>query len=157
MENGLGINLRRLNVFDGLAMLIALGLVGAGYLIGTIGSGGETGGTTSVEFAVTPNDQSRPLPPGSTKTFTLYVHNPNDYGVRVAAISEGSSTATAGGCPAGAVTSAPVENPTGFISPAGYRAYDVSVTMAANADDKCKDQSFTLPLTVEFSSAAADR
>ncbi|MGQ0718200.1 MAG: hypothetical protein ACT4NP_13010 [Pseudonocardiales bacterium] len=157
MENGLGINLRRLNVFDGLAMLIALGLVGAGYFIGTIGSGGETGGTTSVEFAVTPNDQSRPLPPGSTKTFTLYVHNPNDYGVRVAAISEGSSTATAGGCPAGAVTSAPVENPTGFISPAGYRAYDVSVTMAANADDKCKDQSFTLPLTVEFSSAAADR
>ncbi|MGH3777434.1 MAG: hypothetical protein ACRDRR_17205 [Pseudonocardiaceae bacterium] len=157
MENRLGISLRGLNVFDGVAMLIALGLVGAGYFIGTIGSGGEAGETIPVEFTVTPNDQSRPLPPGSAKTFTLYVHNPKDYGVRVAAISEGSSTATDGGCPAGAVTSAPVENPTGFISPAGYRAYDVSVTMAANVADKCTGQSFILPLTVELASAVADR
>ncbi|MGH3989730.1 MAG: hypothetical protein ACRDTZ_20830 [Pseudonocardiaceae bacterium] len=163
MENGLGATVRDLattvrnrNVFDGLALLIALGLVGAGFFIGTIG-GGETGGGTSVEFTVTPNDQSRPLPPGSTKTFTLYVNNPKDYGVRVTSISEGSSIATLGGCPAGAVTSAPVENPTGFISAAGYRAYDVSVTMAADAGDKCTGQSFILPLTVELAAPADDR
>ncbi len=155
MENGLGTTVRSLNVFDGLAMLIALGLIGAGFLIGSIG-GGETGTTTSVEFSVTPDEQARPLPPGATATFSLYVNNTTDYGVRVASISAGSSNATEG-CPAGLVTSAPVEGPTGFIRPAGYRAYDVSVTMAANVDDKCKGQSFALPLTVELASAAADR
>lgn len=155
MENGLGVSARRLNVFDGLALLVALGLVGAGFLIGTIG-GGETGTTTSVELTVTPNEQVRPLPPGVTATFPLYVHNTTDYGVRVASISAGSSNAIEG-CPAGIVTSAPVEGPTGFIRPAGYRTYDVSVTMAANVDDKCKGQSFTLPLTVELASPAADR
>lgn len=155
MQNGLRDRARGLNVFDGLAMLIALGLVGVGFLIGTIG-GGETGTTTSVEFTVTPNDQSRPLPPGATTTFSLYVNNPADYGVRVASISAGSSNATES-CPAGLVTSAPVEGPTGFIRPAGYRAYDVSVTMAADAGDKCKGQTFTLPVTVELASAAADR
>jgi hypothetical protein len=159
VENGVRDYVRGLNVFDGLALLIALGLLGVGFLIGTIGLGGgdETGTTTSVELTVTPNEQVRPLPVGATRTFPLYVHNTTDYGVRVDLISAGSSNATAGGCPAGTVTSAPVEGPVGFIRPAGYRAYDVSVTMAANADDKCKDQSFTLPLTVTFASAAADR
>jgi hypothetical protein len=159
VENGLRGYVRGLNVFDGLALLIALGLVGVGFFVGTIGlgGGGETGTTTSVELTVTPNEQVRPLPAGATRTFPLYVHNTTNYGVRVASISAGNSNATAGGCPAGTVTSAPVEGPTGFIRPAGYRTYDVSVTMAANADDKCKDQSFILPLTVTLASAAADR
>jgi hypothetical protein len=159
VENGLRDYVRGLSVFDGLALLIALGLVGAGFLIGSIGlgGGGETGTPTSVELTVTPNEQARPLPPGATRTFPLYIHNTTDFGVRVASISAGSSNATPGGCPAGTVTSAAVEGPAGFIRPAGYRTYDVSVTMAANADDKCHGQSFILPLTVTLASAAADR
>jgi hypothetical protein len=161
VENGLRDYVRGLNVFDGLALLVALGLVGAGFFIGTIGLGGggsgETGMTTPVELTVTPNEQVRSLSAGTTRTFPLYFHNTTDYGVRVPSISAGSSNAIAEGCPAGTVTSAPVEGPTGFIRPAGYRTYDVSVTMAANADDKCKGQSFTLPLTVTLASAAADR
>lgn len=155
MEKGLREQVRGLNVFDGLALLIAVGLVGAGFFIGSIG-GGETGTTTTVEITVTPEDQVRPLPTGATRTFPLYIRNPTDYGVRVASISAGSSNA-AGGCPADIVTSAPVEGPTGFISPTSIRAYDLSVTMAANADDQCRGQSFTLPLTVELATAAADR
>ncbi len=158
MENGLSASVRSLNVFDGLALLIALALVGIGFLIGTI-DGTETGATTSVELTVTPDDQVRPLSPGTTKTFPLYINNPTDYGVRVASISAGTSTATAGGCPVGTVTSAPVEGPTGFIRPSSIRAYDVSVTMdgAANTDSRCKGQSFTLPLTIKLASPAADR
>lgn len=157
MGNGLGVSVRGMNVFDGLALVIALGLAGVGFLIGTIGGGGETGSITSVELTVTPDDQVRPLSPGATTTFPVYVNNPNDYGVRVDSISAGSSAATTGGCPAGTVTSAPVQGPTGFISPAGIRTYDVSVTMAAAVDAKCKGQAFTLPLTVTLASAAADR
>lgn len=156
MGKGLGVSVRGLTVFDGLALITALGLAGVGFLIGTIG-GGETGATTSVELSVTPDDQVRPLSPGGTTTFPVYINNPNDYGVRVDSISAGSSAATSGGCPAGTVTSAPVEGPTGFIRPAGIRTYDVSVTMAATVDDKCKGQSFTLLLTVTLASAAADR
>ncbi|MDQ3762549.1 MAG: hypothetical protein M3460_13015 [Actinomycetota bacterium] len=156
MENGLGTTVRNLNVFDGLALLIALALVGVGFFIGYTGSG-ETGSTTSVDLTVTPDDQVRSLPPGATRTFPVYINNPNDYGVRVTSISEGSSTATASGCPAGTVTSAGVEGPVGFIRARSVRTYDVSVTMAANADSRCKNQSFTLPLTVTLASAAADR
>jgi hypothetical protein len=45
----------------------------------------------------------------------------------------------------------------GFIRANSLHTYEISVTMAATADAKCKGQSFTLPLTVTFSSAAADR
>ncbi len=152
----LGATVRNRNVFDGLAMLIALGLVGVGFLIGNMG-GAETGSTTSAELTITPEDQVRPLTPGKTRTFPLYINNPNDYGVRVGSISEGSSSATASGCPAGTITSAPVEGPTGFIRPTGIRTYDVSVTMAGDAGDTCTGQSFTLPLTITLESAAADR
>ena len=60
-------------------------------------------------------------------------------------------------CPTGTITSAPVEGPTGFINPTSIRAYDLYVTMDANADSKCREQSFILPLTVELATAAADR
>jgi hypothetical protein len=156
VENGLGTTVRSLNVFDGLALLIALALVGVGFLIGTAG-GGEAGGTTSAELTVTPDDQVRPLAPGATGTFPVYIKNPMDYGVQVTSISEGSSTATANGCPAGTLTSTGVDGPVGFIKAASLRTYEVSVTMAATADGRCKGQSFTLPLTVTLSSAAADR
>ncbi len=160
MEKGFGASVgagvRSLTVFDGLALLIALGLVGAGFLIGTIG-GGESGSTTSAELTVTPEDQVRPLPPGGTQRFPLYVNNPNDYGVRVASISAGSSPATPSGCPAGTITSAGIGSPTGFISPTGFRAYEVSVTMVATTDARCQGQSFTLPLSVELVSPSGDR
>jgi hypothetical protein len=156
VENSLGATVRNLNVFDGLALLIALGLTGVGFLIGTMGSG-ESGTTTSVELTVTPRDSTRSLDPGATKTFPLYISNPNNYGVRVASISSGTSPAAPSGCPAGAVTTAPVEGPAGFIKPRGVHAYDVSVTLAANADSRCQGQTFTLPLTVTLVSAAGDR
>lgn len=155
MENGLGTTVRNLNIFDGLALVIALGLVGIGFLIGTAG-GGETGASTSAELSVTPDSDAHSLSPGMTKTFTVYINNANNYGVRVTSISAGASNAT-GGCAAGAVTSAPVDGPVGFIEAKHVRAYDVAVTMAANADAKCKGQSFTLPLSVTLTSAAADR
>jgi hypothetical protein len=155
-ESGLRLGVRNLSVFDGLALLIALALVGVGFLIGTIGSG-KTGTVTSVELTVTPDNDTRTLPPGATKTFPVYINNTTDYGVQVTSISAGSSQATPGGCPAGTVTSAGVEAPVGFIKAGGVRAYDVPVTMAAHVDSKCTDQSFTLPLTVTLASAAADR
>ena len=156
MEYDLGTSVRSLNVYDGLALLIALTLVGVGFFIGTAGSG-EAGGTTSADLTVTPDDQIRPLAPGATGTFPIYVKNSKDYGVRVTSISAGSSTATASGCPAGTLTSAAVESPVGFIRANSLHTYQVSVTMAATTDAKCKGQSFTLPLAVTFSSAAADR
>lgn len=148
---------RNLNVFDGLALLIALGLVGVGFLIGTMGSGPATGSTNSVDFTITPNDQVRPLAPGATRTFPLYVNNSNDYGVRVDSISDGKSKPTASGCPAGTISSAAVNGPVGFIKASGVRAYMVSVTMAPTTDSRCMNQTFTLPLTVQLASAAADR
>ena len=156
MENGLGTTVRNLNVFDGLALVIALGLVGMGFLIGTAGGGG-TGGTTSVALTVSPDDQVRPLAPGATATFPVYVKNSEDYGVRVTSISAGSSNATASGCPAGTLTSAVLDSPVGFIRAGSLHAYEVSVTRAATSDSKCTGQSFTLPLTVTLSSAAAGR
>jgi len=156
VQDGLGTAVRNLNVFDGLALVIALALVGVGFLIGTAGSG-KTGSTTSVELTVTPDNDTRSLPPGATKAFPLYVNNTNDYGVQVTSISAGTSKVTPGGCPAGTVTSVGVEAPVGFIRAGGVRAYDVLVTMASNADSRCKDQSFILPLTVTLGSATADR
>lgn len=155
--NGVGTTVRNLTIFDGLALVIALALVGVGFLIGTAGSG--TAGTTiSAELTVTPDHDSRSLPPGATKTFPLYVNNTNSYGVQVTSISAGTSNATPGGCAAGTVTSAPIDAPVGFIGAGHVRAYEVSVTMAANADNsRCKDQSFTLPLTVTLASAAGGR
>jgi hypothetical protein len=156
MEDGFGAAVRNLSVFDGLALVIALALVGVGFLIGTAG-GGKTGATTSVELTVAPDNDTRSLPPGATKAFPLYVKNTNDYGVQVTSISAGTSRATPGGCPAGTVTSQGVDAPVGFIKAGGIRAYTVPVTMAANADRRCPGQSFTLPLTVTLGSAAADR
>jgi hypothetical protein len=156
MGDGLGAAVRNLTVFDGLALVIALALVGVGFLIGTAG-GGKTGATTSVALTVAPDNDTRSLPPGATKVFPLYVNNTNDYGVQVTSISAGTSQATPGGCPAGTVTSQGVDAPAGFIRPGGIRAYAVRVTMAATADRRCTGQSFTLPLTVTLGSAAADR
>lgn len=154
-ESAVG-NRRGLNVFDALALVVILGIAGAGYFIGSLGGGG-TGGPISVDYTVTPDREPGGLPPGTTKTLALVINNPNDYGVRVDSISAGNSNQTAAGCPAGTVYSAPVDGPVGYLRPGGSRGYDVFVTMDANADERCKGQSFTLPLTVTLVSAAGDR
>ncbi|HET9254943.1 MAG TPA: hypothetical protein VFO16_07035, partial [Pseudonocardiaceae bacterium] len=148
---------RNLNVFDGIALLVSLGLVGVGFLIGTAGGSSPTGTTASIEFTVNPEDEVRPLAPGATATFPLYINNPATYGVRVDSIGAGQSKATPSGCAAATITTAAVEGPVGFIKPGGVRAYDLSVKMAPTTDNKCKGQTFAVPLTVVLSSAAAER
>ena len=157
VDDKVGGAIRNLNVFDGLALLVSLGLASVGFLIGTIGGSSPTGSTASIDFTVNPEDEVRPLAPGATATFPVYIRNLNDYGVRVDSISEGKSTATPNGCPAATITSAAVQAPVGFIRAGGVRAYDLSVTMVPSTDIKCKSQTFTLPLTVALASAAADR
>jgi hypothetical protein len=147
---------RSLNVFDGLALLIAFALVGVGFLIGTLG-GPPSGSTTTVEFTINPEDEVRPLAPGATALFPVYINNPNDHGVRVDSISAGKSKATTTGCPEATITSAGLDGPAGFIMGGGVRAYEISVTMAAAADGRCKGQTFTLPLTVKLGTASEDR
>ncbi|MGB9278574.1 MAG: hypothetical protein WCB57_00590 [Pseudonocardiaceae bacterium] len=156
MEYDLGTTVRNLNVYDGVALLVALTLVGVGFLIGTAG-GGAAGGTTTTDLTISPDDPVRPLAPGTTAMFPVYVTNSMDYGVRVMSIGAGSSKATAGGCPAGTLTSAALDSPVGFIKAGSLHTYEVSVTMPATTDARCKGQSFTLPLTVTLSSAAATR
>ncbi|HEU0086257.1 MAG TPA: hypothetical protein VFQ77_01150 [Pseudonocardiaceae bacterium] len=127
-----------------LILLIVLPIVG--FLIGNLGgSGGNT--TGSVNATVTP--QKIGLAPGQSRPFTIVVTNPNDYGVRVASISAGSSQA-AGDCPAGVLTSEEVSNPTGYIQPHGLNAYAVTLNLAGNADHRCLRQSLTVPLTVKL-------
>ncbi len=154
--DGLAATVRNLNGFDALALLIALVLVGVGFLIGTAGSP-PSGSATSVEFTINPEDEVRSLAPGATALFPVYINNPNDYGVRVDSISEGKSKDTTSGCPAATITSAGLDGPAGFIMAGGVRAYEISVTMAAATDGRCKGQTFTLPLTVKLASASANR
>lgn len=149
-------SVRNLNVFDALALLVALSLVGVGFLIGTIG-GPPSGSTTSVDLTINPQDEVRPLTPGATALFPVYINNPNDYGVRVDLISDGKSGATSSGCPEATVTSTGLDGPAGFIMAGGVRAYEISVTMAAATDDRCKGQTFTLPLTVNLATATESR
>lgn len=147
---------RSLNVFDGIALLIAFALVGVGFLIGTIGDP-PSGSTTSVDFTINPEDEVRPLAPGATALFPVYINNPNDFGVRVDSISDGKSKATDGGCPEATITSAGLDGPAGFIMAGGVRAYEISVTMAAATDGRCKGQMLTLPLTVKLATATESR
>lgn len=122
-----------------------------GFGIGIIGSGTESA-TTSVELVIDRQDASV-LEPGTTDRFPVLVQNPMDEGAQVTSISAGASKATAGGCPAGTLTSAAVDGPPGYISPEGVRTYSVAVTMAGDAQQRCQGQSFTLPLTVELVTA----
>lgn len=136
-----------------LILVVVLPLVGF-LIVRFVGGGGSS--TTAVNATVIPDRVVGGLAPGGTGTVSVLVSNPNDHGVRVASISAGSSEAS-GDCPAGLITSQSVENPTGYIAPNGVFAYGIPLTMAANVDERCRSQSLTLPLTVEFSSAAAER
>ncbi len=123
-----------------------------GFLVGMIGTGKDSP-TVPVDLVISPERAGGALQPGATDQFTVLVENPSENGARVTSISAGSSEATAGGCPAGTVTSEPVDDPPGYIGPTSVLAYRVTATMAADAGDQCTGQSFTLPLTVELVTA----
>ncbi|MGH3978871.1 MAG: hypothetical protein ACRDRZ_07705 [Pseudonocardiaceae bacterium] len=138
-------------VFDARILLLIGGLAVAVFLVGvTIGGGSSA--TTTANLTIT-SEAAGGLEPGARGTFNVLINNPEDDGVRVTSISAGRSNPTAGGCPAGTVTSAPVTDPAGYIGPSGLRAYPLTVTMAADPGKSCQGQSFTLPLTVELESA----
>jgi|tagenome__1003787_1003787.scaffolds.fasta_scaffold19961980_1 hypothetical protein len=147
-------NRKRLAVLGGVLLVLAgAGVAFAAYL----SSGSGTGATTSsvaVSSTISANSQGAQLYPGSTSTYTVTINNPNPYPVKVVSISASSSLATSGGCPAGTVTSPAVANPTGTIAPNGSGSYSLSATMAADPDNSCQGQSFTMPLTAQLASAA---
>jgi hypothetical protein len=149
-EDGEERRLFGMTIRQGMLLAVVVGPL-LGFGIGIFGSGSETA-TTSLELVLDRQDASV-LEPGTTDRFGVIVKNPLDEGVQVTSISAGASKATAGGCPAGTLTSAPQENPVGYISPGGVRTYSVYVTMAADAGERCQGQSFTLPLTVELLTA----
>lgn len=131
-----------------ITLIIVLPIVG--LFIGYIGAYGGGGSTITVSPAVTP--RAIGLSAGQSRTFSVIVRNPEDQGVRVTSISAGSSEAAEGSCPAGALTSAELTDPRGFIRAGGVNAYAVTVSLAASADERCLDQAITLPLTVKLQS-----
>lgn len=129
-------------------LVIALPIVG--FLIGSIGTLGSGGSTTSVTATVTP--QGIGLKPGQTGSVTVLVKNPGEDGARVASIGAGQSDA-AKDCPAGSLTSEEISNPAGFVPANDVNAYAVTVTLKDSAPQGCLKQALTLPLTVELESA----
>lgn len=142
--------LGRLTIGQAALLAVVVGPL-LGFLGGMIGAG-EEHVTTSVDLVIDRQDAGV-LEPGTTDRFPVLVHNPTDEGAQVVSISAGASEATAGGCPAGTVTSAALDAPAGYISPEGVRTYSVDVTMAADAGERCLGQPFTLPLTIELATA----
>lgn len=103
------------------------------------------------------------LYPAAVKSTKVTITNPNPYPVVVTSISAGSSAATsAGACGAGTVTSdaqntgSPLAQAGGATSIAagGTGTYVLTVRMAANPDNSCQADAFTLPLTATLQSAA---
>ncbi len=130
-----------------LAAIVVLPIVG--FLFGMIGTGTDRT-TVPVELVVSPERAGGALQPGVTGQFAVLVENPNDYGVQVSSISAGASTATPGGCPAGAVISEAVDGPPGYIGPTSVRSYQVNAKVTDAAGDECEDESVTLPLEAEL-------
>ncbi|MGH8571715.1 MAG: hypothetical protein ACREX8_03950 [Gammaproteobacteria bacterium] len=134
-----------------VVLILIVVLIIVAFLLGNIGNLGGGDSTISVKATVTPADIG--LEPGESRSVTIVVRNPNDYGVRVGSIGASSSEA-ADGCPAGVLTSTEVSNPIGYIRPETINAYPVPVTLADNAPDRCLEQALALPLTVELASAS---
>ena len=130
------------------ALVIALPMVG--FLLGSIGTLGGDGSTTTVKATVTP--QAIGLKPGSTGSVTILVKNPGGDGARVSNIGAGQSDAVKD-CAAGSLTSEELSNPAGYIPPNDVNAYAITVTLKDNAPQGCLKQELTLPLTVELASA----
>ena len=145
---------KRLAVLGGVLLVLAgAGVAFAAYLSSGSGSGTTTS-SVAVSSTIASNSSGAQLYPGSTSTYTVTINNPNPYPVKVANISASSSQATAGGCPAGTVTSPAVANPTGTIAPNASSSYPLTATMSTDPDNSCQGQSFTMPLTAQLASAA---
>lgn len=136
-----------------VALVMAVVLPAVGFFIGIVGSGKDSSSNT-VNAIITPDNAGGVLTPGKAVRFTVLVPNPNDYGVQVTAIRAGRSQAGSDGCAEGAVTTAEVTTPTGYISPNGIRAYSAYATLAPSAAKSCASQTITVPLTVDLESAA---
>jgi len=119
-----------------------------GLLIGFLGVYGGGASTIEVDSAVTP--KAIGLSAGQSRSFTIVVRNPEDEGVRVASISASRSEAVEGVCPAGVLTSAEVNEPTGFIRAGDVNGFAITVSLADNVDDRCLDQAINLPLKVKL-------
>lgn len=140
-------------VAGGIALACVAGLALAAFL--SSGSGTATGDSTvALESTIAPESGASGLYPGATTTAAVTVNNPNDYPVKVASISAGSSSATTGSCPAGSVTTDALTNPQGTIAPGGTATYTLTAKMIANPDNACQGQTFTIPLTASLASAA---
>lgn len=133
--------------------LVVAGVAYAAWTSTGSGSGSVTS-TTSVNSTISAANSGTALYPGGGTDFTVSVTNPNDYPVVVTSISAGSSGLVNGSCAAGTVTSAAVTAPTGTIAAHGTGTYTLHAVMAGNADDACKSQTFTLPLTATLASNA---
>lgn len=140
-------------VLGAAGAVIVAGVAYAAWTSTGAGSGSVTS-TTSVNSTIGSDTTGTPLYPGAAKTFTVTINNPNAYPVVVNSISAGSSTATAGGCAAGTVTSAAVNNPGSTIAAGGNAVYTLTATMSGTATDACQGATFTLPLTATLSSNA---
>lgn len=149
---------QRLAVAGGLLLaVVGAGVAFAAYLSSGVGSGSATS-STAVNSTIAPGDSGAALYPGATGNFTVTINNPNPYPVRVVTISAGSSNATgpSGSCAAGTVTSTALTNPPAtVIPPGGSGSYTLGSKMAADPDNSCQGQTFTIPLTAQLASAAS--
>lgn len=144
---------KRLAVLGGVLLVLAgAGVAFAAYLSSGTGSG-QTQSSVAVNSTISSNTPGAQLYPGSTSTYTVTINNPNPYPVKVVSISASTSDKV-GSCPAGTVTSPAVANPAGTIAPNGNANYALTATMAADPDNSCQGQSFTMPLTANLASAA---
>lgn len=147
-------NRKRLAVLGGLLLVLAgTGVAFAAYLSGGTGSGSTTS-SVAVNSTISASSSGAQLYPGSTTSYTVTINNPNPYPVKVTNIGTSASEKTSGGCPAGTVTSPAITNPAGTIAPNGSAPYTLTATMAADPDNSCQGQSFTMPLTAQLASAA---
>lgn len=140
-------------VLGAVGVIAVAGVAYAAWTSSGTGSGSVTA-TTSIDSTITAANSTSLLYPGGGTDFTVTIDNKNDYPVVVTSISAGSSGLVNGSCAAGTVTSAAVTAPTGTIAPHGTGTYTLHATMAKDAADACKSQTFTLPLTATLASNA---
>ncbi|GAB3158146.1 hypothetical protein [Amycolatopsis sp. NPDC004378] len=140
-------------VLGATGALVVAGVAYAAWTSSGSGTGSVTS-TTSVDSAISPATSGSALYPGASTDFTVTVSNPNDYPVVVTSISGGSSALVNGTCAAGTVTSDAATAPAGTIAAHGTGTYTLHAHMSGTADDACKSQTFSLPLTATLASNA---
>lgn len=146
-------NRKRLAVLGGVLLVLAgAGVAFAAYLSTGTGSG-ETTSTVAVNSTIKSNSRGTALYPGATTPYTVTINNPNPYPVKVVSITA-SSSAAAGTCPAGTVTSPGLTNPPGTIAPNGTADYTLTATMINDPDNSCQGKTFSMPLDANLASAA---